>query len=206
MSSHAVLIGYSARGRLVLAALCDAEQESGFTVVDADPERVDQARMDGAHAVAGPGWRLSVLWSAAVHAADRVVVAVSDDAMAVRITSVVRSLNETATVVTVVRSSQLQELIEFLGADHVLTAEQATEWALGAEVVPFEREVLPDLEWSVAERAVKRDEIGCSPLTCGHQVLAVVREGRRIWVEDPSVGALRGDDRLLVLSGTPTES
>lgn len=74
------------------------------------------------------------------------------------------------------------------------------EWTLGAVSSASEDVEPPGLAWVVAERAVRRDEIGCSPLTCGHQVLAVVRGGRRIWAEDPAVAALGGDDRLLVLS------
>ena len=115
MRSHAALIGYSARGRVVLSALFTGGHATDLTIVDRDPERVAQAEVDGVHAVAGEGWRLDVLWSAS-----RIVVAVTDDALALRITSVVRSLNKTATVTTVVRSTQLHELIEFLGADNVL--------------------------------------------------------------------------------------
>ena len=201
MRSHAVLIGYSARGRVVLSALIAGGHATDFTIVDRDPERVAQAELDGVPAVAGEGWRLGVLWSAGVHAADHVVVAVTDDALALRITSVVRSLNETATVTTVVRSTQLHELIEFLGADNVLAADQVAEWTLEAESLLAEQ--LPELEWVVTERPVVSDEVGSSPLECGSQVLAVVRDGQRIWVEDPAVGELRGDDRLVVLSSTP---
>lgn len=200
MGSHTVLIGYSSRGRAVLAALCGQGHTTDCTVIDADPERAEQALVDGASVVTGSGWNLNVLRSAAVHVADHVVVAVTDDAMALGITSVVRSLNETAVVITVVRQAELRELVEFVGADHVLTAERRPDAVESA----FEDIEPPDLAWGVAERAVRRDEIGCSPLTCGHQVLAVVREGRRIWAEDPAVAALRGGDRLLVLSSAST--
>jgi Trk K+ transport system NAD-binding subunit len=202
MRSHAVLIGYSARGRVVLSALFAGGHATDFTVVDSDPERVAQAEVDGVHAVAGQGWRLDTLWSAGVHIADHVVIAVTDDVLALRVTSVVRSLNETATVTTVVRSTRLHELIEFIGADHVLAADRVGEWALKVESLAYEQ--VSSSEWVVAERPVMTDEVGSSPLACGHQVLAVVRDGQRIWVEDPAVEQLRGDDRLLVLSSTPT--
>jgi Trk K+ transport system NAD-binding subunit len=201
MRSHAVLIGYSARGRVVLSALIAGRHATDFTIVDRDPERVAQAEADGVHAVTGEGWRLGVLWSAGVQSADHIVVAVTDDALALRITSVVRSLNETATVTTVVRSTQLHELIEFLGADNVLAADQVTGWALETEDLLREQSL--ELEWVVTERPVVNDEIGSSPLACGYQVLAVVRNGERIWVEDATVAELRGGDRLVVLSSMP---
>ena len=200
MRSHAVLIGYSARGRVVLSALFAGGHATDCTVVDTDPDRIAQAGADGVHAVTGEGWRLDVLWSAGVHNSDHIVVAVTDDALALRITSVVRSLNETATITTLVHSKQLHELVEYLGADHVLVADRVGEWALKIESLPYEE--LPDLDWAVAERPVMPDEVGSSPLECGNDVLAVVRDGQRIWVEDPAVGELRGDDRLVVLSST----
>ncbi|WP_434445390.1 NAD-binding protein [Lentzea sp. E54] len=204
MRSHAVLIGYSARGRVVLSALFAGGHATDFTVVDADPERVAQAGVDGVRGVAGEGWRLDVLWLAGVHTSDHIVIAVTDDALALRITSVVRSLNETATITTLVRSTQLHELIEFLGADHVLVADRVGEWALKMESLPYEQ--LTELEWAVLERPVMQDEVGSSPLECGNEVLAVVRDGRRIWVEDPAVGELRGDDVLVVLSSAPEDT
>lgn len=201
MRSHVVLIGYSARGRVVVSALFAGGHATDFTVVDSDPERVEQAEADGVHAVAGEGWRLDVLWSAGVHTSEHIVVAVTDDALALRITSVVRSVNDQATITTLVRSTQLHELIEFLGADHVLAADRVSEWAILLERPPHEH--LSDVEWAVLERPVMCEEVGISPLACGNEVLAVLRDGRRIWVEDPAVGELRHGDTLVVLRSDP---
>lgn len=203
MRSHAVLIGYSARGRVVLSTLFAGGHATDFTIVDSDPERVVQAGVDGVRAVTGEGWRLDVLWSAGVHTSDHVVVAVTDDALALRITSVVRSLNEAATITTLVHSTQLQELIEYLGADQVLVADRVGEWALEMDSIVCDQ--LSELEWSVLERPVMQDEVGSSPLECGNDVLAVVRDGQRIWIENPEVGELRCDDKLVVLSSGPVD-
>ena len=46
--------------------------------------------------------------------------------------------------------------------------------------------LVPELEWVVAEHPVMPDEVGGSPLACGNEVPAVVRDGQRIWVEDPA--------------------
>lgn len=200
VSSRTVLIGYSVRGRAVVAALRANGHANGFTVADSDPVRAEQAVLEG---VAGGGRTLLAsthLVVGRLHTADHVVVAVPDDETAVRITSAVRSLNETATIITVVRSSEVRELVEHAGADHVVDIRQVYEWAPGAVPPQDGGGESPDLEWTLTERAVTQDEVGRSPLVCGHQVLAVMRHGQRIWVEDSKVGVLRDDDRLLVVS------
>ncbi|MFS8102160.1 NAD-binding protein [Lentzea alba] len=204
MSSRTVLIGYNVRGRRVVAALRECGRTTGFTVVDSDPQRAEQAVMAGVHAVVGPCWRLRTLWLAGAHIADHIVVAVPDDDMAQRIISAVRSINDDATIITVARSSEQHQMVEYLGADHVVNVSQVDEWVPDAERPHDGGKAFADLEWTVMERAVTHDEIGCSPLDCRHQVLAVVRRGRRFWAEDPAVAVLRGEDRLLVVSpGSP---
>ncbi|MEU3648834.1 NAD(P)-binding protein [Lentzea sp. NPDC034063] len=199
MVSHVVLIGYGECGRVVLRALRFDPRRSRPTVVDANPARAEQARVDGADAVAGPGWRLETLSQAGVQEASHAVVAVSDDALALRITSVVRSLNEEMTVTTVVRSPDLVELLRYLGADHVLTEDEVEVWF--AELNPDPVEPLPDdNEIVVLERAVQHHEIGLLPYECGPEVLAVIRDGRRVWTEDPSADRLRQGDLLVVLN------
>ncbi|MFC3893089.1 hypothetical protein ACFOWZ_16565 [Lentzea rhizosphaerae] len=48
---------------------------------------------------------------------------------------------------------------------------------------------------TVGERGVREDEVGKSSVLCQPTVFAVVRDGRRIWLEDS--GFLREDDRVL---------
>ena len=202
MASHIVLIGYGESGRVLLRALQFDPRRTRPTVIDVDPAKVEQARKDGADAVLGFGWRLATLEAAGVPDAAHVVVAVSDDALALRITSVVRSLNEGITVTTVVRSRNLVDLIQYLGADHVLTEDEFVAWYM--ELPPESVDPLPDVDdLVVLERAVGRDEIGRLPSECGPEVLAVIRDGRRVWAEDPSADRLRSGDLLVVLDSVP---
>ncbi|MEU3648808.1 NAD(P)-binding protein [Lentzea sp. NPDC034063] len=196
MGSKTVLIGYSVRGRVLVTALRESGCTHSCTVVDADPVRAEQAVMDGLRAVVGPAWRLRTLWLAGVHDADHVVVAVTNDDLALRVTSAVRSVNEFATVITVVSNPELHEVTTRTGADHVVAVRQVSEWVPGGR---HRRQESGDPEWSVVERAVEQREIGLSPRTCGHQVLAVLRRGQRLWAEDPAVARLVENDRLLVL-------
>ena len=202
MASHIVLIGYGESGRVLLRALQFDPRRTRPTVIDVDPAKVEQARKDGADAVLGFGWRLATLEAAGVPDAAHVVVAVSDDALALRITSVVRSLNEGITVTTVVRSRNLVDLIQYLGADHVLTEDEFVAWYM--ELPPGSVGPLPDVDdLVVLERAVGCDEIGRLPSECGPEVLAVIRDGRRVWAEDPSADRLRSGDLLVVLDSVP---
>ena len=202
MASHIVLIGYGESGRVLLRALQFDPRRTRPTVIDVDPVRVEQARADGADAVLRFGWRLATLEAAGVPEAAHVVVAVSDDALALRITSVVRSLNEGITVTTVVRSRNLVDLIQYLGADHVLTEDEFVAWYM--ELPPESVDPLPDVDdLVVLERAVGCDEIGRLPSECGPEVLAVIRDGRRVWAEDPSADRLRSGDLLVVLDSVP---
>lgn len=120
--------------------------------------------------------------------------------MAQRIICAVRSINDGCHDLTVAPSSEPHQMVGYLGADRVVDVSQVDEWALDAERPHDGGHAFADLEWTVAERAVTHDEIGCSPLDCRRQVLAVVRHGQRLWAEDPTVAMLRGEDRLLVVS------
>ena len=182
MASHIVLIGYGESGRVLLRALQFDPRRTRPTVIDVDPVRVEQARADGADAVLGFGWRLATLEAAGVPEAAHVVVAVSDDALALRITSVVRSLNEGITVTTVVRSRNLVDLIQYLGADHVLTEDEFVAWYM--ELPPESVDPLPDVvvkvdaditfPWDHFEQLMARfardERLGIASGTCYEQV------------------------------------
>jgi hypothetical protein len=200
MRSRTVLIGYSVRGRLILSALLADGRASDVTVIDSDARRAEQAALEGLHAVVGTCWRLRTLWMAGVHAADHVVVAVPEDDQAERITAAVRSVNDNATIILVVRDSEPHGAIDHLGADHVLNARQAWLWKPDAPKPERGGGAFAEAGWTVVERAVTNGEVGRSPLDCDHQVLAVLRDGRRLWIEDPAAAVLRDGDRVLVVS------
>lgn len=186
MVQHTILIGYGVNGRTALASLGMDCQRPGLTVVDIDGARVAQAAEDGACTVLGDGRDFGTLREAGAERADRLVVAVGNDALALRITAALRLINDDATVVALISEPQLCEVVVCLGADHVIVASQVSERVL---------EVGDDVPLTVAERGVRESEVGKSPVLCHPTVLAVVRDGRRVWLED--TGCLREDDRLL---------
>lgn len=200
MSSRTVLIGYSVRGRLVLAAMRADGRAPDITVIDSDARRAGQAASEGLQAVVGTCWRLRTLWMAGVHAADHVIVAVPEHDEAERITAAVRSVNDNATIVVVGSDPEPRGTLDHSGADHAVNAHQAWLWQPAAETSECGGSAFTESGWAVVERAVTNDEVGLSPLDCEQQVLAVLRDGRRRWIEDPVVALLHAGDRVLVVS------
>lgn len=186
MVKHTVLIGYGGNGRTALTCLGMDGRLLDLTVVDLDGVRVEQAAGDGARTIRGDGRDLGTLREAGAEHADRLVVAVGDDALTLRITAALRLINDDATVVTVISEPLLCEAVVCLGADHVIITRQAAERVA---------DVGGGAPLAVAERGVHEDEVGKPPVLCDPTVLAVVRDGRRIWLED--TGCLREDDKLL---------
>lgn len=203
MASQIVLIGYGDTGQVVLAALSRGHGTPELTVVEPDAERVAKARVAGVDAVLGPGWHLETLRTAAAHEAACMIIAVADDTEALRVTSVARSVNEYATIITVVRNKEVRGLVACLGADHVIGADEVVLW-FSDVTAWFEDEgadLLPELV--VVEREVHDQEVGQPPGECGMRVLAVVRDGTRMWLEDDEASRLRPGDRLVVLREHP---
>jgi Trk K+ transport system NAD-binding subunit len=208
MTAHTVLIGYGAAGRSAAQTLPD-DAVSGLVVVDTDAVRADLARREGAQPVLGDGSDITTLRAAHVPEAAHVLVAVSDDPAAVRITTTVRSLNREATIITLVRDPHWRTLATYLGADEVLAVADLVGRLLGMTVhqpdlperVMRALEQPPDLV--IGERAVRAAEIGRDAATCGPLVLAVLRRGIRLWRDHPQASRLRADDRLLVLRAAP---
>lgn len=203
MASHTVLIGYGDTGRVAVAALPKYLRSLGVTVVDSDLDRTLLAAEDGVASVVGDGADRDVLGQAAVREAVQVIVTVADDMATMKIIAAVRLLNTDATIAVLLREERWRELAGHLGADHVVLADEVVGGLLGTSVSepaaapprPADRSDL-----AVAERAVRDVEIGRSPRECGPSLLAVVRAGARIWLDDGAVRELRQDDRLLVLS------
>ncbi len=207
-TAHTVLIGYGATGRSAAQTLAD-DAADGLVVVDTDVVRADLARRDGAQPVLGDGTDVTILRAAHVPEAAHVLVAVSDDPAAVRITTTVRSLNRDATIITLVRDPHWRPLATYLGADQVLAVADLVGGLLGMalrqpdlpERVMRTLERPPDLV--IGERAVHASEVGRDAATCGPMVLAVLRNGIRLWCDHPDAASLRADDRLIVLRASP---
>lgn len=205
MAPHTVLIGYGDTGRIAADLVAVDQPETRLVVVDTDPDRLRLVTDHTATPVLGDGTDADTLRVANVQDAAQVIVAVTDDMAAMRVITAVRQISTTATITTLVREPRLRKLAKYLGADQVIVGEQLVGRLLGLSVRrPGHADLMrhlraDDLDLIVAERAVREFEIGRAPSECGPFVLAVVRDGERVWLDDPDGASLRPDDRLLVL-------
>ncbi|MEV6236687.1 NAD(P)-binding protein [Lentzea sp. NPDC051838] len=202
MTSHVVLIGYGDTGHTAAGVLRAGQAFSELVVVDSDPARVVLAARCGASAVLGGGAEAETLRSAGVCRAAQVIVTVSDDMSALRITAAVRRLNSSVKITTSVREGRWRELALCVGADQVLVTEQLVGRSLGLSVRRTRRcgqELQLDGELVIAQRRVRRPEVGLALAECDPLVLAVIRDGTRFWRDDKALGRLRPDDRLVAL-------
>lgn len=210
MTAHTVLIGYGATGRGAAQHLPN-DIAGQLVVVDTDVVRADLAMRDGAQPVLGDGGDTITLRAANVPQAAHVLVAVSDDPAAVRITTTARSLNPDATIITLIREPHWHALATYLGADQVLAVADLVGRILGKTIqqpnLPehVRRALAQPPNLVIAERAVHISEIGRDATTCGPLVLAVLRHGIRLWRDHPEA-RLRTDDQLLVLRATPNHN
>lgn len=204
MDPHTVLIGCGDTGRVAAEAFSSGRPRTRLVVVDTDPEVLLRAD-SGVTAVLGDGSDVRTLRTAQVHAAAQVIIAVANDATAIRITAAVRGVNRMARVITLLREPLWRELAECLGADRVVVGAQNVDRLLGRSALRLsyaardQQLMMHKLEPVVAERAVREAEVGLPASECGPLVLAVVRHGARRWRDDPQLTPLCRDDRLLVL-------
>jgi hypothetical protein len=187
VSSHTVLIGFGERGHRFVGAMPEPRLHS-LAVIDTDLARADDISRRGARPVIGNGTDVVALREAGVPGAARVIVAVADDAVALRVLCAVRWLNDQATVVVAFHDPQWRELGLYLGADHVVVN----------EVPPEDLPCVPG-DLVLVERAVLASEVGLHLSECAPRILAAVRGSDHRWRDEPKPHVLRAEDRLLEL-------
>lgn len=120
-ADHVVIVGYGPGGRH-LAEVLD-ELGAPFTVLDLNPESVEEARASGYSALYGDATTPSMLRKAGIRTAKLCVVVINDDEATYRITQIARHENPTLQIV--VRTSFLSGVEDFreAGADFVVAEE-----------------------------------------------------------------------------------
>ena len=204
--NHTVVVGYGTKGRsAVTALLADGVPPEQIVVIDADRSALTRADNQGLVTVHGSATRADVLKLAGVARARAVVVAPDDDDTAVLVTLSARELSPDAMIVASVRESENQHLLEQSGVDSVVISSETARRLLGlATVTPTVVEMMedllsPDEGFSVAERAVREEEVGADPRHLTDIVLGVVRAGQLHRIGSPEVQTVEAGDRLLCI-------
>jgi voltage-gated potassium channel len=206
MKDHIVVIGFGTKGGAAAATLLKHGVPADRIVV-IDHQRPALARADamGLTAVWGDGTRSGVLEKALTADARTVVVATGRDDTAVLCTLTARQLAPRAFIAASVREAENAPLLRQSGADTVVTSSEMTGNLLGASLLsPQVGEVVTDLlsygqGMDIVEQAAGPDEVGAHPRSCALPVLAVIRDGRLLRFDDPAIGTIKTDDRVIVV-------
>jgi voltage-gated potassium channel len=207
VKDHVVVCGYGTKGRSAVRAL----RQSGVTredivIIENEHEAIEEAAAAGLATVHGTSTSDSTLREAEVSKARAVIVAVNRDDSAVLTTLTVRQLAPDVTIVAAVREAENADLLTQSGASSVITSSDAAGRLLGlATGAPSTVALVEDLiafghGLDLVERAIRPEEVGSSPRSLETPVLAVVRDGRNVPYDEPSVESLRAGDRIIYVS------
>src|SRR4051812_12718334 len=204
VNDHVVVCGYGAKGRnAVRALLLKGHPKERVVVVDIDQRALAEAAEAGFVTVDGPATRPEVLAEALVERASTVIVALDRDDTSVLVTLAARRLAPHVQVVATAREAENATLLRQSGAASVIVTSETAGRLLGmAADSPGTVDVVEDLlsfgaGLDIVEREVAGREVGSSPTELAPPVLAVLRDGRRHYVDDSEVTRLRPGDRIV---------
>ena len=206
LKDHTVVVGYGTKGRSAVRTLLTNDVEAGrIVIVDPSAEAIAEANAAGIVGVVGDATRSEVLERAEVARAKRVIVAAQRDDTSVLVTLTARQLAPRASIVVAVREAENAALLRQSGATSVVTSSDAAGRLLGlATMSPNVGVVMEDLLLAgsgleLAERVLHTQEVGASVADVKDLVVAVVRRGTVHHFNDPALGALQQNDRIVYI-------
>lgn len=139
LEDHVIIVGYGPVGERLAQVL--HKTELPHIVLELNPFNVERAQADGLHVLYGDASRTHLLEHAGIHKAKLCVVAISDEAAAMRVVGLARDLNPTLQVVVRTRYLSEAENFEAAGADIVVpealeTSIRIFSHVLGAYLIP----------------------------------------------------------------------
>jgi voltage-gated potassium channel Kch len=212
VSGHTVIVGYGTKGRSAVTTLREAGQETGsLVIVDILPEAMAEANRAGLTGVLGDATRREVLVSAKIREAARLVIAVGRDDTAVLIALTARQLCPAVSVTASVREAENEPLLRQGGASQVVVSSDAAGRLLGMSTLdPGVGQVMAQLldrgqGLDLTERPAAPAEIGRSVREVAAGVVAVLRAGAVLAIDDPRAGQLLDGDRIVLVAaaGSP---
>jgi voltage-gated potassium channel len=208
MTGHTVLVGYGTKGRSAMTTLREAGlQAASIVVVDISPQVITEVNMAGLAGVNGDAARREVLASAEIATADQLIIAVGRDDTAVLIALTARQLCGRLAITASVREAENEPLLRQSGADHVVVSSDAAGRLLGlATIEPGAGLVMSELlshgrGLGLFERPVAAAELGQAAAEAGPGVIALLRAGAVLGLDDPRAGSVQEGDRFVLVAG-----
>jgi voltage-gated potassium channel len=209
MAGHTVVVGYGTKGRSALTTLREAGiPATDIVVVDLDRHVISQVNQAGLAGVTGDATRREVLAGAEVGTARRLIIAVGRDDTAVLITLTARQLCDNLAITASVREAENEPLLRQSGADHVVVSSDAAGRLLGlATVEPGAGQVMSELlgrgrGLDLIDRPAGPADLGRAASLAGPGVIAVLRAGNVLAVDDPRAARVLDGDRLVLVAAS----
>lgn len=213
MRDHTIVIGFGTKGRsAALTLINNGTPPRQIVVIDEEHTALKHADELGLVSVHGDGTRTRVLAKAEADAARTIIISTGRDDTAVLSTLTARQVNPRAFVTVTVREAENAPLVRQSGADNVVTSSEAAGKLLGVSALsPSVGQVVTDLlsygqGLDIVEQSAGPAQIGALPGASPVPVLAVVRDGRLMRFDDPAIGPVREDDRVVVVRPNEPES
>lgn len=133
LSDHIVIVGFGLGGHRLAKAAKETKIQS--IILDINPERVQEGRVNGESILFGDASQLPILEHAQIKTARVMAIVINDPIVALRIVKVVREIN--ASIYIIARAQYLQEasLLYKFGASEVVTAELCTSTEILSRVL-----------------------------------------------------------------------
>lgn len=201
---HVVVCGYGTKGRSAVdALLADSTSLEQIVVVEHETAAIREAVGRGLAVVRGSSTRAVVLRQAQVEQARSVIVATNRDDTAVLTVLTVRQLAPKTRVVAAVREKENATLLRQSGADQVVISSETAGRLLGmSTIAPQVVTVVEDLLASdtglmITVRDCTPEEVGQPASAIPQPVLAIVRGGELLRLNDPAAALLQPGDRVI---------
>src|SRR5262249_42846326 len=143
---------------------------------------------------------------AKIGSARQVVIAVHRDDTAVLVALTARQLNPSVTIAAAVREDENQSLLLESGVDHVVLSSDAAGQMLAISTIrPAAAKVTADLlgqgrSLDLYDQPVGEADVGNSARAAAGAVIAVLRGGEVLAVDDPRAARLERGDQLILVS------
>jgi len=178
LRDHVIVAGYGQAARVIADVLDDVRIPHVITTLS--PEGASEAQENGHHVVLGDAGRQRTLLQAGIGAAQVLVVADDDPAVAQRVAAVARTLNPDAEILVRTRHNTEVDAIAEAGATHVVTEEHASAAALAEKVLRGYRLAEEDIREQIVRVWHKRQHGSPQPAGAGGRLEGDAARARRL--------------------------